>query len=78
MFIIVLSSTTSIQDFFEEYNCNCESYDNESLFEFFGLDVEDDVTPAIEAINSFCKDARAKDTVQVDHSIGTFSRSIEV
>ena len=45
----------SVQDFFEEYRCNCESYDNESLFEFFGCDVEDDVTPAIEAINSFCK-----------------------
>jgi len=54
----------SVQDFFEEYNCNCESYDNESLFEFFGFDVEDDVTPAIEAINSFCKNDQKKTATQ--------------
>ena len=51
----VLCSNPSIQNFFEEYDCNCESYDNESLYEFFGFDVEDDVTPAIEAINSFLR-----------------------
>lgn len=58
----------SVQDFFEEYNCNCESYDNESLFEFFGFDVEDDVTPAIEAINSFCKNDQKENATQGDQT----------
>ena len=51
----VLCSKSFNSEFFEEYNCNCESYDNESLYEFFGFDVEDDVTCATEAMNSFCK-----------------------
>ena len=46
--LVCCAQNPSIQNFFEEYNCNCESYDNESLYEFFGFDVEDDVTPAIE------------------------------
>ena len=62
--LVCCAQNPSIQNFFEEYNCNCESYDNESLYEFFGFDVEDDVTPAIEAINSFCKNDQKKTTTQ--------------
>ena len=40
---------------FQEYNYNCENYSVEDLYEFFGFDIEDDVTPALEAINSFCE-----------------------
>ena len=58
--LLCYAQQASIQDFFEEYNCNCESYDNESLFEFFGFDVEEDVTPAIEAINSFVRMIRKR------------------
>ena len=62
--IVCCAQNPSIQNYFEEYNCNCDSYDNESLYEFFGFDVEDDVTPAIEAINSFCKNDQKKTATQ--------------
>ena len=57
-----------IQDFFEKYNFSCENYDSELLAEFFGFDVEDDVTPAIEAINSFCKNDQKENTTQGDQT----------
>ena len=62
--LVCCAQNPSIQNFFEEYNCNCENYDNESLYEFFGFDIEDDVSPAVEAINSFCKDDQKKTTPQ--------------
>ena len=69
--LLCYAQQPSIEAFFQEYNCNCENYDNEYLFEFFGFDVEDDVTPAVEAINSFCKDARAEITAQDDYGKST-------
>ena len=66
--LLCYAQQPSVQDFFEEYNCNCENYDNESLFEFFGFDVEDDVTPAIEAINSFCKNDQKENATQGDQT----------
>ena len=49
------SQEKTIEAFFQEYNCDCENYSGEDLYEFFGFDYEDDVTPALEAINLFCK-----------------------
>ena len=66
--LVCCAQKPSIQKYFEEYNCNCESYDNESLYEFFGFDVEDDVTPAIEAINSFCKNDQNENATQGDQT----------
>ena len=66
--LVCCAQKPSIQNYFEEYNCDCESYDNESLYEFFGFDVEDDVTPAIEAINSFCKSDQKENATQGDQT----------
>ena len=66
--LVFCAQKPSIQNYFEKYNCNCESYDNESLYEFFGFDVEDDVAPAIEAINSFCKSDQNENATQGDQT----------
>ena len=52
---LCFSQEKTIESFFQEYNYNCENFSVEDLYEFFGFDVEDDVTPALEAINSFCE-----------------------
>ena len=52
--LLCYSQQPSIETFFEKYNFNCENYDNELLMEFFEYDTEDDVTPALKAISSFC------------------------
>ena len=53
--ILGFSQSISVEKFFKEYNYNCENYNREDLYEFFGFDIEDDVTPALKAIDSFCK-----------------------
>ena len=53
--LLCFSQKKTIESFFQEYNYNCENYSVEDLYEFFGFDIEDDVTPALEAINSFCE-----------------------
>ncbi len=53
--LLSFSQEKTIESFFQEYNYNCENYSGEDLYEFFGFDYEDDVTPALEAINSFCE-----------------------
>ena len=55
--LLSFSQEKTIESFFKEYNYNCENYNGEDLYEFFGFDIEDDVTPALEAINSFCENA---------------------
>ena len=52
---LCFSQEKTIEAFFQEYNYDCENYSGEDLYEFFGFDYEDDVTPALEAINLFCK-----------------------
>ena len=53
--LLSFSQEKTIESFFQQYNYNCENYNGEDLYEFFGFDIEDDVTPALEAINSFCE-----------------------
>ena len=53
--LLSFSQEKTIESFFLQYNYNCENYNGEDLYEFFGFDIEDDVTPALEAINSFCE-----------------------
>ena len=53
--LLSFSQEKTVESFFKEYNYNCENYNGEDLYEFFGFDIEDDVTPALEAINSFCE-----------------------
>ena len=52
---LCFSQEKTIEAFFQEYNYDCENYSGEDLYEFFGFDYEDDVTPALEAVNFFCK-----------------------
>jgi len=46
---LCFSQEKTIEAFFQEYNYDCENYSGEDLYEFFGFNYEDDVTPALEA-----------------------------
>ena len=54
MNINIFSQNQSIEIFFKEYGYDCNTFNNEDLYEYYGYDVEDDVTPAIEALNQYC------------------------
>ena len=56
--INIFSQNQSIENFFSEYGYDCNTFNNEDLYEYYGYDVEDDVTPAIEALNQYCNSSK--------------------